>query len=219
MKIIRMIALFLWIGVLPVSLQAQVWFPEGSEPEQPFEMEVTVTFPTAGYSVTNYTVDVSGMNIDIRLFTPASTTGYVAQVVTHEQAVIQIPALPEGKYTCHLTVSGKGTIYPDTIEFSVPQPAGSYIGDPFLFFGQDLPTLKKTNRVFRYKHPQLANVSGLVYMAEACTNLTMQEWVPLANATTNITGGLYNEITYDVPATNSQTYIRVRILMADRPPL
>ena len=214
MKLKWIVVYLLAATVLPVSSSAQVWFPDGSQAGEPFDMNVIVTFPTAGYSVTNYTVDVSGMNIDIRLFTPASTTGYVAQVISHEQVVIEIPALPEGKYTCHLTVSGKGTVYPDTIEFSVPQPAGSYIDDPYHFFGQNPPALMKANHALRYTHLQNNGYPNLQYITEARTNFSQGSWVPLCGATTN-SGVYYNEISYDLLPTNSQLYIRTRVISVE----
>jgi hypothetical protein len=156
-------------------------------------------------SITNYTADVSGDNIDVTIYVCAPT-GYVAQVITYEQAVIQLPDLPEGKYTCNVTMSGGGSVYPGIIEFSVPQPAGSYFNDPLHLFGGTRPCLTKTNNTLQYMHLKRFDTPHLQYIVEA-------RWIPLAGAETNRTGEVYGEVTYDVPSTNAQLYICTRVIM------
>jgi hypothetical protein len=214
MKKFRLIAFFIWIGTLPVSSNAQIWFPYNIEPGQPFDIAVTVTFPTAGYSITNFTADVSGTNINIQVFTPASVTGYVAQVITYEQIVIEIPAQPEGNYICNVTVSGKGTVYPNTVHFSIPQSATANPYQLYLFGGIQ-PTFTKTNNMFRYIHLQLCDAPTVNYIVETCTNLTKGIWLPLTDATTNVLGGAYDKVAYSIPETNSQIYVRTRVIIGE----
>ena len=75
------------------------------------------------------------------------------------------------------------------------------------------PIITKSGATFDYVYQQRTDDPALNYLVETCADLTAAAWTNTGYTVmgTNVTGGTYNEVTNSVPATGSQSYIRLRI--------
>jgi len=75
------------------------------------------------------------------------------------------------------------------------------------------PALVKAGDSFEYTHLQRNDDPNLYYTVQTCTNLVLGSWTDSGSAPlgTNITGGVYDEVTNSIPTTTPQSYIRLKI--------
>jgi hypothetical protein len=84
-------------------------------------------------------------------------------------------------------------------------------GDPSE--GEDInPSLIKAGDAVEYIHKQRNDDPSLVYFVQVSSNLMENFWEPAALPVgTNITGGLYDDVTNRIPTVDSSSYIRLKI--------
>jgi hypothetical protein len=212
MKKTLVILFFVLLGVLPIASMAQIRIYDDVEAGQPFDVTTKVTFGSSPNSITNYASTIIGTNINIQLFTTSNNDGLL--VITHDEATVEIPALPEGDYSIEVIITGIGWIAPDTRDISIPRPKDWGSNDLIIYaVNGTKPIFTKTSNTFEYVHLQRNDDPNLDYTLETCTNLAGGIWVPLNSVTaTNVTGGVFDEVTHSIPTTNSQTYVQLKVI-------
>ena len=70
----------------------------------------------------------------------------------------------------------------------------------------------KNGAVFDYIYDQRNDDANLTYRVEVCTNLMSNSWADAtALVVTNTTVGEFDNVTHTIPATQSQSYIRLKV--------
>lgn len=74
------------------------------------------------------------------------------------------------------------------------------------------PTISRTATTFYYVHQQRANDPGLTFLVETCSDLTAEHWTAVeVTSVTNITGGVYNDVTNSISMAGLQSYLRLNV--------
>lgn len=86
-------------------------------------------------------------------------------------------------------------------------------GDPAVPGDDDVgPTVTKGAGVMEYVHRQRDDDPSLIYSVELCNDLNVGDWVPAgASSETNAFIVNYDKVKYDIPTTDEQSYIRLKI--------
>ncbi len=151
-----------------------------------------------------------------------------------ENGVLSGTPILEGNYPVELSVTDGETSTNQSFTITVLPPTGydawavahGITGGPtdddngngldnlFEYAVSGQPILFESGDVFHYVHKQRNDDPNLVFSLETTTDLLSGNWTPhgIGVVGTNVTGGFYHEITYSIPRTNSQRYIRLTVV-------